>query len=250
MRTSLIIAKLILIKAWRRHLVSSLVLLLTPALIAAWGFEAANPGFQTGFIKDMAGMFMSFFAALLLLVLAYDHCHWPDDNNPPWFYMSRCKSRSELTVGRFGGICSAIFAGLAVIATTFLLFMRLVSGFWFFELYIIAVLKFMQFMLLTAMVIMFSQLMSKLLSLGAIILIWVAGISSDLIRQVLEAENLHPLIFEPLLALLPDLTLFNTSTLIFEPALLLFLLAALIYSLFMSGFYLMLADMLFIRRDL
>lgn len=250
MKASLTIAKLILIKAWRRHLFSSLVLLLIPALVAAWGFEAANPGFQTGFVKDVAGMFMSFFAALLLLVLAYDHCHWPDDKNPPWFYMSRCKSRSELTAGRFGGICLVIFMGLAVIASAFLLFMRLASGYWFFELYIIAALKFMQFMLLTAMIILFSQLMTKLLSLGAIILICIAGVSSDLIRQVLEAENLHPLVFEPIMALLPDLTLYSTSTLIFEPALLFFLLAVLVYSLFMSGFYLLLADMLFIRQDL
>lgn len=250
MKTSLTIAKLIFIKAWRRHLMSSLVLLMAPVLIAAWGFETANPGFQTGFIKDMAGTLMNFFAALLLLVLAYDHCHWPDDKNLPWFYMSRCKSRSELTFGRFGGICSVIFAGLVVIASAFLLFMRLVNGYWFFELYIIAALKCMQFMLLTALVILFSQLMSRLLSLGAAILIWVAGISSDLIRQVLEAENFHPFIFEPIMALFPDLTLFDTSTLIFEPVLLFFLLAVLIYTFFMSGFYLLLADMLFIRQDL
>ena len=249
MNSSLIIAKLILIKAWRRHLVASVLLLLAPVLLAAWGFETANPGFQTGFVKDMAGMFMNFSAALLLLVLAYDHCHWRDNKTPPWFYMSRCKSRSELTVGQFSGICAVIFMGLTVIATAFLLFMRLASGYWFFELYVIAALKFMQFMLLTALAILFSQLMSKLLSLGAVILVSVAGVSSELIRQIFETENFHPLVFEPLMALLPDLTLYNTSTLIFEPALWFFLAATMIYSLFMTGFYLLLADMIFSRRD-
>ena len=62
------VAKIVITSSLRKKIVTASLLIMIPLLLAAWLFEASNPGFQTGFILDAGGGLMSLLAIIIILI--------------------------------------------------------------------------------------------------------------------------------------------------------------------------------------
>lgn len=250
MKQLLTIARLVFVKAWRSHLVYALLLIMLPILLAAWSFEVANPGFQTGFLTDVGGSVMSLFAGMLMVVLGFDHLFWAREQNTPWFYLSRAGNRCIFPGGKFAGITSILFIALLGVALTFTLFLRYNTGLWFMAPGIMALMIFFEFSLLGAALTLLATFASRLLAFGALLIIFVAGHNLDAVRTTVESYGSPVLnvVTEILLVLLPDFALFRTVW--FADIQPLKLLLVSLYCLLMVSSYLFAAGMVLQRKDL
>lgn len=211
MRQLLTISKLVFVKAWRGNLLPGLILVLLPLLYAAWAFEAENPGFQTGFIADVSGSIMSLLAALLLVILGFEHFFWPAEQRIPWFFLSRTGNRSVFAAGKFVGVASVLFVALFSTALIFFVMMLFSEGQCFFSLLITAVLVFYEAALICAVFQLLAAVSSKLTACGCLLVIYVVGQNLSAIRAMVDAYgSVAVVIANFLLALLPDLSLFNS----------------------------------------
>lgn len=250
MRQLLTIAKLVFIKVWRNHLIPALFLIMLPLLLAAWSFESANPGFQTGFLADLGGGLMSLFAGLLVIIIGYDHLFWACEQNTPWFYLSRTGNRALFAGGRFAGTAGVLFVALALAAAIFTLFLRLNTGVWLILPSVLAVLVFCEFALLGSVITLLAAFMTRLPALGVILVIYAVGHNSDAIRMAAENHSspLLNLALTVALAIIPDFSLFRSAWFV-EPQAVELMLAAL-YAAGQAMFYLVAAGIVLQRRDL
>lgn len=250
MKQLLTIARLVFIKAWRSNLILALLLIMLPLVLAAWSFEAANPGFQTGFLTDIGGSIMSLFAGMLLVILGFDHLFWACEQNTPWFYLSRVGNRCVFPGGKFAGIAGVLFVALAAAGTIFTLFLRLNTGLWFVAPITLALMIFCEFSLLGAVLTLLATFTSRLMAFAALLIVFVTGHNLEAIRTTVAAYGSSVLSVgvEIFLALLPDFALFRIAWFAdFHPAQ---LLLAVLYSLLMVAFYLFAAGMVLQRKDL
>ncbi len=249
MKQLLTISRLVFKKAWRGNLLPAMILVMLPLFYAAWAFEAANPGFQTGFLADVCGSTMSLLAGILIVILGFEHFFWRGEQRTPWFFFTRVGNRAVFAAGKFIGVAGVLFAALFSSAVVFLLMMLLSEGQWFVSLLTTALLVFYESALLCAVFQLLAAVVSKLLASGCLLVIYVAGHNLDAIRDV--ADGYGSLIAGTtnfLLALLPDLGMFRSGW--FSD----FNLPALLFVTFYAGlqaaFYLVTTGWLLQRKDL
>lgn len=215
MNQILLIAELVIVKAWRRRVFAAVFLLMIPFLVAAWMFEATNPGFQSGFSADLGGSLLAVFAAVLMIMLASEHFFWAGDVEPPWFFLTRIRSRSALFCGRFAGVAAVMFVSLLWAALAMLLIFKFSSGVWNIAIFPVAYMVFLEFATMAAVLSFLAGLFSRLLCAGLCLLIFVAGHSLDSIRQTIDSagSGMFSNISEVFLTVIPDLSLFRYSRL-------------------------------------
>lgn len=250
MNQALIVAELVILKALRSKLLPAMLLLLVPFLIAAWGFEANNTGFQSGFAVDIGGSFLAVFAAILLLTMAVEHFYWPGGQAVPWFYLSRIGDRTVFIAGKFMGVAGVLFLGQLLAALTLLLVFRASSGIWPLQILTSAFMVFLEFSLLGAVLSLLALVSSKVLATGSILLIYVTGHNLEILRRAVDSVGSKPLTtaHEIILTAVPDFSLFRYARL----EALQFAEVAMItlYALLMIAVYLVLAGMVMRRKDL
>ena len=95
------IAKIVYTDSLRKNLIIASILIMLPLLIAAWLFETSNTGFQTGFILDAGSGLMSFLSIIVIAVLSFEQLFWAKEQQTPWFYFSRLKSRILFPIGKY-----------------------------------------------------------------------------------------------------------------------------------------------------
>lgn len=215
MNQILLVAELVLVKAWRQRIFSAVLLLMIPFLVAAWMFEVTNPGFQSGLSADLGGSLLAVFAAVLLLLLASEHFFWVSDTEPPWFYLTRIKSRTAFFCGRFVGVTAVLFVSLLIASLAMLAVFRFSSGIWNVAVFQVSYMVFLEFAAIGAVLSFMAGIFSRLLSAGLTLLIFVVGHSLDSIRQTIDSAGSATLSFfsEIILVAVPDLSLFRYARL-------------------------------------
>lgn len=250
MNQILIVAELVVKKALRGKILWALLLLTLPFLVAVWGFEAGNPGFQSGFVVDLGGSMLSVFTAILLLILASEHFYWADGQNAPWFYLIRIGNRTHFIAGKFAGVTAVLFFALLLAALAMLLAFGLSSGVWPLEILSTAFMIFLEISVLGAVLALLSIICSRILAVGSLLLVYVAGNGLETIRTTVDALDSKVLttLAELLLVFVPDFSLFRFARLaqlqLTEIAMISF------YALMMVAVYLIIAGMVMRRQDL
>ncbi len=249
MRQMLTIARLVFVKAWRGNLLPGLLLVMLPLFYAAWAFEAANPGFQTGFLADMSGSVMSLMAGILLLVTGFEHFFWPADQRTPWFFLSRSANRNTFVVGRFLGVAAVILVALLTVAAVFAFMMNYSEGQWFVSLLFTALLVFYEFAMLAAVFQLLAVVSSKLMACGGLLVIFVASHNLEGLRVLAEGYgSLATLLANFLAAFLPDLGLLRGAWFTdFSPGI---LAAVTLYVALQTLFYLLVSGLILQQKDL
>jgi len=215
MNQILLVAELVIVRAWRRRIFAAVFLLMIPFLVAAWMFEATNPGFQSGLSADLGGSLLAVFSAVLLLLLASEHFFWAGDSEPPWFYLTRINSRTAFFCGRFAGVATVLFVSLLIASLAMLAVFRLSSGLWNIAILPVAYMVFLEFAAIGAVLSFMAGMFSRLLSAGLCLLIFAAGHSLDSIRQMVDSAGSASLslLSEVILVAVPDLSLFRYARL-------------------------------------
>ncbi|HNX77271.1 MAG TPA: hypothetical protein PLM07_00530 [Candidatus Rifleibacterium sp.] len=245
MKQILITARLVFQQAWRGNLLPGMLLVMLPLFYAAWAFETANPGFQTGFIADVSGSAMTIIAGLLVVVLGYEHFYWPASQHTPWFYFSRIGKRSYFAAGRFLGVLAVVFAALLIAAAVFMVMLRLSEGFWFVSLLTTALLVFYEAALMGAIFQLLAAFSSKLLATGGLLVIFVSGHNLPGLRASLDFAGVAG---DILLAVLPDLAMFRGAW--FSGGDFAVLVSVSLYAILQALFYLAATGLILQRRDL
>lgn len=227
------VAKTVIVASFRKNLLVASWLIMLPLGLAAWLFEISNPGFQSGFIADAGSCLMSVFSVILLLVMTLDHLFWPKEQSTTWFFLSRLKSRILLPAGKYLGISIILlFAQLNFAALLFFI-IGLTTGHWLVLPFILAVMNWAEYSLLLSVLVLFSTFFSRLMSIGMMIPVFFMAHSMDYIKSMLPNA-----VGEVVSAFMPNLSLF--ASVIESNSYIAFTLA-IIYSLFMSSFYIALA---------
>ncbi len=242
------ICRLVVVKAWRGNLLPGLILVFLPLFYAAWAFENANPGFQTGFIADLSGSVMSLMAGILVIVSGFDHFFWAAVQRTPWFFLSRPVDRTLFAAGRLAGFAVVLAFALLTAALLFSLLMFASEGRLFFQLFMTALMVFYEFAMLAAVFQFFAVFSSRLLACGALLLVFVAGHNLDGIRSLFADSSVGMAIFEVFAVLMPDFSVFRGgwyAGVQFAP-----LLMVSAYAVLQTVFYLLLTGGLLQRRDL
>ena len=242
------ICRLVVVKAWRGNLLPGLVLVFLPLFYAAWAFENANPGFQTGFIADLSGSVMSLTAGILVIVSGFEHFFWATARHTPWFFLSRPVDRTLFVTGRFVGFALVLAFALLAAALMFALLMFAGEERLFFQLFMTALMVFYEFAMLAAVFQLLAVFSSRLLACGALLLVFVAGHNLDGIRSLFADSPLAAAVFEVLAVLLPDLSVFRGGW--FAGLQMAPLLLVTAYAALQTGFYLLLTGSLLQHRDL
>lgn len=242
------ICRLVVVKAWRGNLLPGLVLVFLPLFYAAWAFENANPGFQTGFIADLGGSVMSLMAGILVIVSGFEHFFWAATQHTPWFFLSRPVDRTLFTAGRFVGFAMVLAFALLAAALMFSLLMFATEGHLFFHLFMTALMVFYEFAMLAAVFQLLAVFASRLLACGALLIVFVVGHNLDGIRSLFADSSAAAAVFEILAVLLPDLSVFRGGW--FAGLQIVPLLTVSAYAVLQTAFYLLLTGGLLQRRDL
>lgn len=250
MNQILIVAELVIKKALRGKILPALLLLMLPFLVAAWGFEAGNPGFQSGFAVDLGGSLLAVFAAILLVSLASEHFYWADGQNAPWFYLTRIADRTNFIAGKFAGVTAVLFFAMLLGAVVILLALGSSSGIWPLEILSTAFMIFLEISVLGAVLAFLSIICSRILAAGSLLLVYVAGNALETIRITVETSGskLLTTLVEFLLVFVPDLSLFRFARI--APLQLPEIALVSLYALMMISVYLILAGMFMRRQDL
>ena len=240
------IAFTVLLSSVRKNLLLASLLIMLPLLLAAWLFEASNPGFQTGFIYDAGGAMMAILAVIFGTVMSFEHLFWPVEQPTPWFYFSRLKSRIAFPAGKFIGISTVMASVLFDFSLLLIVFIRLTTGDWLFEPLRIAILTWAEYSVFLAVFIFLSTFLSRLMSVGLMLPIYFVAQSSLYLKETLSQPGIN-VIAEIILAIFPDTGIFESVLQAGEWHHILF---AILYSLAMSAFYIILAGISLKRRDL
>lgn len=246
----LIIAELVLLKALRGKLLLAMLLLLIPFLVAAWGFEVNNIGFQSGFAVDLGGSLLAVFAAILMLIMASEHFFWSDGQAVPWFYLTRIGDRTRFIAGRFIGVAGVLFLGLLLASLALLLVFGLSSGVWPCEILLSAFMVFLEFSLLGAALALLALFCSRIMATGSLLFIYVVGHNLEMVRAAVDsyASRILTTLLEICLTAVPDFSLFRYARL--ASLQLTEVVMVTVYALLMISVYLVMAGMLMRRKDL
>ncbi len=242
------ICRLVVVKAWRGNLLPGLILVFLPLFYAAWSFESANPGFQTGFIADLSGSVMSLMAGILVIVSGFEHFFWATAQRTPWFFLSRPVDRTLFAAGRFAGFAVVLAFALLAAALMFSLLMLASEGRLFFQLFMTALMVFYEFAMLAAVFQLLAVFSSRLLACGALLIVFVVGHNLDGIRSLFVDSSAAAAVFEVIAVLLPDLSVFRGGW--FAGLQVVPLLMVSVYAVLQTAFYLLLTGGLLQRRDL
>lgn len=249
MKQVMTIGKLVFLKAWRSNFMLALLLLILPLFYAAWLFEAANPGFQTGFLADMGGSIMSLLAGVLILVLGIEHFYWPAEQRLPWFILSRVNDRRLLVIGKFAGVALVLSLSLLITGGGLVLLLRLSEGEWFLSLLSTALLVFFEYALFAAIFQLFATMMAKMPAFGSLLLIYFAAHNFEQLLSFAEAQGyLTSFPVACIVAFLPDAGLFRGNW--FSDLNFVAMLTISGYAFLQTSFYLLCAGMILQKKDL
>ena len=236
------IAKIVFTASLRKKLILASILIMLPLLLAFWLFEASNPGFQSGFVLDAGSGLMSFISIIIISVLSFEQLFWVSEQQTPWFYFCRLKSRILYPIGKFLGISSVLGILLFVFATLLFLLIGFTADTFVFLSFKMAFMIWAEYSLLLSIIVLFSTFMSRLMSVGMMISVFFIAQSASYLKTLFPGW-----LSEILLIALPDVGIFeiaidsNNYYAIF---------LAFIYSVFMSSFYITLAGFILNRKDL
>lgn len=236
------VAKIVITSSLRKKIVTASLLIMIPLLLAAWLFEASNPGFQTGFILDAGGGLMSLLAIIIILILSFEHLFWLEEERTPWFYFSRLKSRVIFPIGKFLGISLVFGIILAVFAILLTLLIYFTSGVCIFSSIKISFMVWAEYNVFLSILVLFSTFFSKFMSVGMMLPVFFLANSIQYLKS-LTANQLLKI----LMIVLPDVRVFYEAT---ESGEINKILLAFLYSIFISSFYLTLAALILRRKDL
>ena len=213
-----------------------------PLLLGAWLFEASNTGFQTGFLIDAGTGLMSLLSIITLCVLSFEHLFWKVDQQTPWFYFSRLKSRTSFLIGKYLGINFVLCLELIVFALLLSLIIFVTTRSMVLLPFKIAFIIWLEYSLLLSIFTLLSTFLSKLMSVGMMLPIFFISYSIPYLK------SLMPNWFgEIILSLLPNSNLFEFAI---ENNEISYLILILLYSIFMSSFYITLAGLVLRHKDL
>jgi hypothetical protein len=244
MTQALILAELILKRTVRSKIVPAMILASLPVFLAAYLFDAANPGFQTLFIKDVVGAFLGICALLMLGLLALENIFWPGSGTVSWFIASRVKNRLHLFVGQTMGITLSVMAVLVTVGGAMFVLLRLTHGAWFWEILYSIWMITLESAVLTSLLILLSTVFSKFMSLSMVFILYLLA-STAIIKGVRAScsSDLTGFVISLVLALIPDSSMFSVENLLLERQVLNLseAMVASFYAFFIMGFYLLMA---------
>ena len=227
------VAKTVIIASFRKNIIFASWLIMLPLLLAAWLFEKSNPGFQSGFILDSGSGLMAVISMILLGVLGFEHLFWPGEQSTPWFYFSRLKSRIIFLAGKFVGISIVLLSILIDFAIMMFLLVGLTSGIWMILPFKIAIMVWAEYSLLFSVFAFLTTFLSRLMSVGMMIPVFFIAYSTSYLKIILPNA-----VAEVVLAFIPNAGIFDA---VIESADCFAFFAAILYSIIMSGFYIILA---------
>ena len=236
------IAKILFTASLRKKLILASILIILPLLFAFWIFETSNPGFQSGFVLDAGSGIMSFLSIIIISVLAFEQLFWVSEQQTPWFYFCRLKSRILFPIGKFLGISSVLGIILLVFATLLFLLIGFTSDSFISLPFKIAFMVWAEYSLFLSIIVLFSTFLTKLMSVGMIITVFFISQSASYLRNMFPGW-----LSEILLLFFPDAGIFETAI---ESNDIAAIFLAFIYSVFMSSFYITLAGWVLNRKDL
>lgn len=227
------VAKTVIIASYRKNIIFASWLVMLPLLLAAWLFEKANPGFQSGFILDSGSGLMAIASIILLGVLGFEHLFWPGEQPTPWFYFSRLNSRIIFPAGKFVGISIVLLSILIDFAIMLFLLVGLTSDTWMILPFKMAVMVWAEYSLLFSVFVFLTTFLSRLMSVGMMIPVFFTAYSTSYLKTFLPNA-----VAEVVLAFIPNAGVFDA---VIESADLFAFFAAILYSIIMSIFYIVLA---------
>ena len=236
------IAKIVYVASYRKKLILASLLIMLPLLFAAWIFENSNTGFQTGFILDAGSGLMALLSIIVIAVLSFEQLFWAVEQQTPWFYFSRLKSRIIFPIGKFLGICSVLGTILFVFAFLLSLLVFFTSGTFLLLPFKLAFMIWTEYSLFLSILVLFSTFLSKLMSVGMMMTVFFISQSSFYLKS-----SLPKWLFELFLLFFPNVGVFEVALETNEtmPIFLAFL-----YAVFMVSFYITLAGFFLKRKDL
>ena len=227
------VAKTVIIASFRKSIIFASWLIMMPLLLGAWLFEISNPGFQSGFIVDAGSSLMSVLAVILLMILAFEHLYWAKEQNTPWFFMTRLKSKIILIAGKYCGISLVCLLSIVCFALLLFLIVGFTSGSWFILPFKIALMVWAEYSLLLSVLVLFSSFWGKMLSIGLMVpVFFIAHYISYLKIFIPNA------VAELVMAFMPNVEIFNA---VISDGSWSTIGLALLYSWLMSAFYIVLA---------
>lgn len=236
------LAKTVVVASLRKNLILSSLLIMLPLLLAAWLFEASNPGFQTGFVLDAGASLMAILSVIIISVLAFEQLYWLKEQSTPWFYLSRLKSRIIFPIGKYLGIIfvsALVLVIFSLLLTVLIYFTSKTLVLYAFKL---AFAVWLEYSVFLAILVLFSTFMTKLMSVGMMLPVFFIAHSVSYLKSLMPN-----LLGSVILAILPNAEVFNCVN---ESSDCKYLFILFAYSLFISGFYLTLAGFVLRQKDL
>ncbi len=227
------VAKTVIIASFRKNIIFASWLIMLPLLLAAWLFEASNPGFQSGFVLDSGSGLMAVLSVILLGVLSFEHLFWPGEQPTPWFFFSRLKSRIIFPAGKFVGISIVLLSTLIDFAIMLFLLVGFTSGTWMILPFKMAIMVWAEYSLLLSVFVLLTNFLSRLMSVGMMIPVFFIAYSAQFIKGFLPRA-----VAEIVLAFIPNAGIFDA---VIESSDWFAFFAAILYSIIMSAFYIILA---------
>lgn len=236
------IAKVVVVSSLRKNIVTASLLIMLPLLLAAWLFEVSNPGFQSGFVLDVGSGLMGFLAVVIIGTLSFEHLFWPSEQTTPWFYFSRQNSRILFPLGKFCGVCFVLVFVLAVFSLLLSLLIYFTSGSFIYSSFKAAFAIWLEYSVFFSVFVFFSTFLSRLMSVGMMLPFFFMAHSLSYLKA-----SLNYWAAEAISVFFPDAELFN---ILIEQGDLYSFLMILVYSLFISLFYITLAGLVLRHKDL
>ena len=236
------IARVVVVSSLRKNVITASLLIMLPLLLAAWLFEASNPGFQSGFVLDAGGGLMAFLAVVIIVVLSFEHLFWPSEQTTPWFYFSRQNSRILFPLGKFCGVSFVLIFVLGVFSLLLSLLIYFTSGSFLLSSFKAAFLVWLEYSVFFSVFVFFSTFLSRLMSVGMMLPFFFMSHSLSYIKTILNYW-----VAEILLIFFPDAEMFDVLLESGDAYAFLLLLA---YSAFISLFYITLASLILRKKDL
>ena len=236
------IARVVVVSSLRKNIITASLLIMLPLLLAAWLFEVSNPGFQSGFVLDIGSGLMAFLAVIVIGTLSFEHLFWPSEQTTPWFYFSRKNSKIFFTLGKFCGISFVLAIVLATFSLLLSLLIYFTSGSFLLASFKAAFSIWLQYSVFFSVFVFFSTFLSRLMSVGMMLPFFFMAHSLSYLKT-----NLNYWAAEALSVFFPDAELFD---ILIEQGNLYVFLMMLVYSLFVSLFYITLASLVLRQKDL
>mgnify|MGYP006916091196 CR=1 FL=1 len=236
------IARVVVVSSLRKNLIIASLLIILPLLLAAWLFEVSNPGFQSGFVLDIGGGIMTFLSVVIIGILGFEHLFWPVEQPTPWFYFCRRDSRILFPLGKFCGVSFVLAVILIVFSLLLSLLIYFTSGSFLLSSFKVAFAIWLEYSVYFSVFVFFSTFLSRLMSVGMMLPFFFVAHSLTFLKK-----NLNYWVAEVVFASFPDAELFDT---LIESRDAYGFMLILIYSLFVSLFYITLSGMVLRHKDL